>query len=156
MTVFNIEIEGVRGDAVTRYASLADKSPEALINEWVKDKVNNVTVQALRAASKTWDEIAEVLECSNMQARRIYAKGIDMPVVSKHEIQILEQYVGLIQRIDEITFPVPSFEDFDKLQRYRDAINAISANEDETLFPVPTEEEVERVERYAKATAEVD
>ncbi|MFA7087691.1 MAG: hypothetical protein WC145_13560 [Aliarcobacter sp.] len=107
MTKFNIEIEGVKGEAVERYAALADKSPEELICEWILPNVNHVTVQAMRAAGKPWTEVAEAIGHSTTEARRIYARGLEMPLISKADLKTLERYIDLIERAEEIHLWTP-------------------------------------------------
>ncbi len=177
MTKFTINIEGVRGEAVKRFAALANKTEEGLILEWIKDKVDHVTVQAMRAEGKSWEAVAATLGNSTTQARRIYAQGLDMPLVTKETIRILERYVSLIEQAEDIKLPVPTPEDLDRIKEYWDLMPSEDATNNafpvpsydeigmieeynkalpdasEIEFPVPSEEDIEAVERYAKAVA---
>lgn len=147
MPKFTIEIEGVRGDAVERFARLANKSVEEMILEWIKDKLDHVTVQALRAEGMSWEAIAEALGNSTTQARRIYAQGLDMPLVSKETIRILERYVSLIEQAADIELPVPSEGDLDKIREYLDLLPVF---EDKDPFPVPSDEDLDQMREYQK------
>jgi hypothetical protein len=145
MPKFTIEIEGIRGDAVERFAALANKNAEELILEWIKDKLDHVTVQALRAEGMSWEAIAEALGNSTTQARRIYAQGLDMPLVSKETIRTLERYVNLIEQAADVELPVPTDEDLDKIRGYTDLLPAF---EDKYPFPVPTDEDLDKIREY--------
>lgn len=144
MPKFTIGIEGVRGDAVERFAGLANKSVEEMILEWIKDKLDHVTVQALRAEGMSWEAIAEALGNSTTQARRIYAQGLDMPLVSKETIRILERYVSLIEQAADIDLPVPSEGDLDKIREYMDLL----PDTDKDLFPTPTDNDLDQMREY--------
>lgn len=149
MPEFNIKIEGIKGDAVERFAALANKTAEDLILEWIKDKVDHVTVQALRAEGKPWEAIAEVLGNSTTQARRIYAQGIDMPLVSKDTIRILERYVDLIERAAEVKLAVPSDEELNQVQRYLDMLPDTDYDSNNPYpFPVPSQEDLDQIKAY--------
>ena len=147
MPKFALNIEGVRGDAVERFATLANKSAEELILEWIKDKLDHATVQAMRAEGKPWVAIAEALGNSTTQARRIYAQGLDMPLVSKENIRILERYVDIIERAAEIRLVVPTEDDLDRMREYKDLLPAF---EDKTPFPVPSDEDLDKMREYQK------
>jgi hypothetical protein len=152
MPEFTIKIEGQRGEAVERYASLADMSPEDLITRWIKDKVDHVTVQAMRAAGKPWEAVAEVLGYSTTQARRIYAQGLDMPLISKETVKILERYVDLIERAEEIHLWTPSEDDVLTVDSLTEALN--EAAEAGKEVQIPTEEDIDTVSRLTKALNE--
>jgi len=152
MPKFTIEIEGQRGEAVERYASLADMSPEDLITRWIKDKVDHVTVQAMRAAGKPWEAVAEVLGYSTTQARRIYAQGLDMPLISKETVKILERYVDLIERAEEVRLQPFTEDDILTVERLTEALN--EAAEAGKEVQIPTEEDIDTVSRLTKALNE--
>jgi hypothetical protein len=157
MPKFTIDVEGVRGEGVKRFAALANKTAEELIVEWIKDKVDHVAVQAMRAEGMNWEAIAEALGNSTTQARRIYAQGIDMPLVSKETIRILERYVSLIEQAADVKLPVPTQEDLDMIEAY---INALPSEDDmKNAFPVPNQEDLDMIEQYNDAlpdTAEIN
>ncbi len=152
MPEFTIKIEGQRGEAVERYASLADMSPEDLITRWIKDKVDHVTVQAMRAAGKPWEAVAEVLGYSTTQARRIYAQGLDMPLISKETVKILERYVDLIERAEEVRLQPFTEDDILTVERLTEALN--EAAEAGKEVQIPTEEDIDTVSRLTKALNE--
>ena len=152
MPEFTIKIEGQRGEAVERYASLADMSPEDLITRWIKDKVDHVTVQAMRAAGKPWEAVAEVLGYSTTQARRIYAQGLDMPLISKDTVKILERYVDLIERAEEVRLQPFTEDDILTVERLTEALN--EAAEAGKEVQIPTEEDIDTVSRLTKALNE--
>jgi hypothetical protein len=153
MAIFNINIEGQRGEAVERYARLADMSPEDLITRWIKDKVDHVTVTAMRAAGKPWESVAEVLGYSTTQARRIYAHGLDMPLISKDTVKILERYVDLIERAEEIRLQPFTEDDISTVERLTGAL--IEAAYARTEVRIPTEEDIGTASRLAAALSEV-
>lgn len=150
MPKFTLDIEGVRGNAVERFAKLANKRTEEMILEWIKDKLDHVTVQALRAEGMSWEAIAEALGNSTTQVRRIYAQGVDMPLVSKETIRILERYVDLSERAAEVELTVPSQEDLDQIQRYLDLLPDTDYDNSTNPypFPVPSEEELYMIQQY--------
>jgi len=152
MPEFTIKIEGQRGEAVERYASLADMSPEDLITRWIKDKVDHVTVQAMRAAGKPWEAVAEVLGYSTTQARRIYAQGLDMPLISKETVKILERYVDLIERAEEVRLQPFTEDDILTVERLTEALN--EAAEAGKEVQIPTEEDIDTVGRLTEALNE--
>lgn len=149
MTKFNIEIEGVKGASVERYAALADKSPEELISEWILPNVNHVTVQAMRAAGKPWTEVAEAIGHSTTEARRIYARGLDMPLISKADLKTLERYVDLIERAEDIHLWTPTEDDILTVGRLTEALGEAADAGKEVWVPV--EEDIEVVGRLADA-----
>jgi len=152
MTQFHIEIEGIKGEAVERYATLAGKSPEELMGEWLRPHVNHVTVQAMRAAGETWETIGEAIGHSTTEARRIYARGLDMPMISKGDLKTLERYVDLIERAEEIHLWTPSEDDVLTVDVLTEALN--EAAEAGKGVWVPTEEDIDTVSRLTKALNE--
>jgi hypothetical protein len=127
-------------------------SPEDLITRWIKDKVDHVTVQAMRAAGKPWEAVAEVLGYSTTQARRIYAQGLDMPLISKDTVKILERYVDLIERAEEVRLQPFTEDDILTVERLTEALN--EAAEAGKEVQIPTEEDIDTVSRLTKALNE--
>jgi predicted ATPase len=149
MPKFNIEIEGIKGEAVERFAALADRSPEEQILDWIKEKVNHATVVAMRASGKPWEAVAEAIGHSTTEARRIYARSQDLPIATKEQVRILERYVDLIERVEEIHLTIPSPEDIDMVVRLTEALEE-AKDAGEGVW-VPKEDDIEATERLAKA-----
>lgn len=149
MTKFNIEIEGIRGEAVERFAALADRSPEEQILDWIKEKVNHATIVAMRASGKPWEAVAEAIGHSTTEARRIYARSQDLPIATKEQVRILERYVDLIERVEEIHLTIPREEDIDVVVRLTGALEE-AKDAGEGVW-VPKEDDIEAAERLAKA-----
>lgn len=86
--------------------------------------------------------MADAIGHSTTEARRIYARGLDLPLVSKENIKILERYVDLIERAEEINLQTPT-EALDE------------AAESSASVRILTEDDVDAVERLGKALTNV-
>jgi hypothetical protein len=157
MTEINLAIDGLKGDALERFAALAGKSTGQLIESWIEDRLNHAVVVAMRAGGATWDAIASELGVSITQARRIYAAGSEFQPIGRDDVKAAEKYLKLLEDIKEITsegdiFPVPDRETIDTLNEY---FNALPISDD-IEFPIPDEEDIKAVERYSSALPNSD
>ncbi len=184
MSKINLVIEGVRGDALERFAALAGKSPEQLILSWIEDRVNHAVVVAMRASGATWESVASELGVSITQARRIYAAGSEFQPVGREDLKIAEKYLKILEEIRDLTvetedmFPMPSKAALDAIQEYIEALPYVDdihfpvpdqndldmireyievlPDTDEIHFPVPTDRDIEQLAEYNKLTPEED
>lgn len=123
MVGIDLVIEGVRGEAVERFAALAGKPVDQLILSWIEDRVNHALVVAMRAGGATWDAVASELGTSLTQARRIYAAGSEFQSIGRDELKTAEKYLKVLEEIRDITregdlFPTPDQQAIDKLEAY--------------------------------------
>ncbi len=128
MSELTLNIEGVRGDALKRYAAFANKTPEGLVMEWIKETLDNTAIQVLRANGKTWEEVSELLGYSVTQCRRIYLQGQDMPPVSREDIRLMERYVELVERAAKVKLSIPSEADLEAIEKYCNAIQNLPSS----------------------------
>lgn len=157
MTEINLSIEGVRGEAVERFAVLAGKSMEQLVLSWIDDRVNHATVVAMRAGNSTWEDVAKELGTSITQVRRIYAAGSEFQPIGKDDTRTAEKYLKLLEEIRDLSnegnlFPVPTESDIDIVEQYMNAL----PDPDAVVFPVPTQNDLDMIEEYENALPDPD
>lgn len=95
----SLEIDGKRGQALESFAAFGGKTPEELILDWIKDKVDHSTVTLMRGSGATWDDIAQELGTSITQARRIYAAGSEFQSINKEDLRVAEKYLDLMTEL---------------------------------------------------------
>lgn len=155
MPEINLAINGIRGDALERFAALAGKKPDELILSWIEDRLNYAVVVSMRASGETWDSVAGALGISITQARRIYADGSEFQPIGKDEVKAAEKYLKILEEIREITsneselFPVPTEDDLDMIQKYWDAIPP--EGDLKGAFPVPCQSDLDAIQEYNEA-----